>query len=102
MGRSTKNKITKREELSVYEGQYVRIHLKNISIGVDHEEVIATSEAAGYVIEVGNYFLHLGDTPHGFNRSINIIDISVIEAEQPPVTTMIVDGDVVPNKEDLN
>jgi hypothetical protein len=99
------NLLSRAEELAPYLGQYVIIQLKNVKIAIENEqdsEIAFNTGIGGFFLDIGDNYIHLGDTPYGFNKAVDIEEVAFIEATNPPDQEMILDGDVIPNKEDMN
>lgn len=73
------------KELEAFLGEYVTIPLKNInlmgpeSLADSLEGLLTSSAVEGYVIDISENYIYLGETPDGFDTAISIDEIGLIK-----------------------
>jgi hypothetical protein len=79
--KKTLTRSSRAKELSVYIGQYVAISVygSHITVHTEEEQINQILQIVGYVIDVTDNFVHLGQTKEGFDKSVAIENILVIE-----------------------
>ena len=73
-----------KKTLKQYLGEYVAVYLKNpIIIGVDSKsgQSMVSAALGGYVIDIDDHFIHLGDSEEEISRSIVLSELTVIEVK---------------------
>jgi len=78
---TAKDRKQRAEELRTFSGEFVELSLKTTSMAeaVNQDITMVSNITIGYVIEVSDFYLFLGETPEGFNSAIEIEEISRIQ-----------------------
>ena len=83
--------------LEYFLGDYVSIQLKNMTIveGLDNETISINNSITGYVTDVNDYYIYLGDKLEEYHTAIEIDEVGIIKIIEviPPELQVVVPED---------